>query len=58
MKKPYDAPELVEYGTVAELTAALGSDSTPDYSDYPSIPASTGSFDICTNQDHDPQTPC
>ena len=25
MKKHYAAPELVEYGTVAELTAALGS---------------------------------
>lgn len=49
MKKSYQAPELVEFGTVGELTAALGSSSRPDQSEFPEIPASTGSFDVCDN---------
>ena len=50
MKKHYAAPELVEYGTVADLTAAIGSSSEADQSDYPQqFPPATGSFDVCNN---------
>lgn len=51
MKKLYVSPELVEFGTVAELTAALGPSSRPDQSEFPSIPADHGSFDVCDNND-------
>lgn len=54
MKKHYKSPELVEYGTVADLTAAIGSSSEADQSDYPQqFPPATGSFDICDNDDPD-----
>lgn len=53
MKKHYDAPTIVEYGTIADLTAALGSDSMRDYSEYPAHPPSTGSWDICKNRNPD-----
>ena len=57
MKKHYDSPELVEFGTVASLTAAIGSASRDDQSDYPQqFPPATGSFDICNNDD--PNTTC
>lgn len=47
MKKPYQSPEVVEFGSVAELTAAYGSDPDPDIVEFPGIPVATGSFDIC-----------
>lgn len=49
MTKTYITPELVELGAVEELTAALGPSPRIDFSTFPSIPASTGSFDICPN---------
>ena len=49
MNKTYSCPVLVELGAVEELTAALGSAPRPDFSVFPQIPASTGSFDICPN---------
>lgn len=49
MSKPYIAPEVVELGAVEELTAALGSAPRADFSQFPQIPATTGSFDICPN---------
>ena len=51
MKQPYVSPKLVELGAVGQLTAALGSSTRPDFSSFPQIPASTGSFDICPNSD-------
>lgn len=49
MTKTYIAPEVVELGAVEELTAALGNESRVDFSTFPAIPASMGSFDICPN---------
>ena len=49
MNKTYTSPVLVELGAVEELTAALGTSARPDFSVFPQIPASTGSFDICPN---------
>ena len=49
MNKPYTPPVLVELGEVSDLTAALGAAPRPDFSVFPQIPASTGSFDICPN---------
>ena len=51
MTKTYIAPALVELGAVQQMTAALGSDVRVDFSTFPQIPASTGSFDICPNND-------
>lgn len=51
MKKEYVSPELSELGTMVELTAALGTHSHPDQSEFPEIPASNGSWDICYNND-------
>jgi len=57
MKKHYASPELIEFGTVVELTAALGGGSQADQSDYPKqFPPATGSFDICNNDD--PNSTC
>ena len=51
MKKHYAMPELVEFGTVAELTAAIGASSDTDQSDYPEeFPPDGGSFDVCDNE--------
>ncbi|WP_420457506.1 hypothetical protein [Rubrivirga sp.] len=47
MKKTYEAPRLETFGGVASLTAAFGTDPAPDVSEFPQIPAETGSFDIC-----------
>ena len=47
MTKRYTPPVLVEHGPVGLITAALGSESRPDFSVFPQIPASTGSVDIC-----------
>lgn len=57
MKKHYSIPELVEFGAVAELTAAIGSDSQDDQSDFPQqFPPDNGSFDVCNN--NDPNSTC
>lgn len=47
--KPYTTPVIVVLGAVEEVTAALGTSARPDFSVFPQIPASTGSFDICPN---------
>ncbi|MGB3541478.1 hypothetical protein [Rubrivirga sp.] len=46
-KKTYQHPLLEEIGGVATLTAALGTDSRADFSEFPALPASNGSFDVC-----------
>ncbi|MEM1115075.1 MAG: lasso peptide [Bacteroidota bacterium] len=51
MKKAYQAPVLEEVGGVAALTAALGTSTRVDFSEFPALPSSTGSFDAC---DSDP----
>jgi len=52
MKKEYVAPEFVEFGTVASLTAAIGSSSQEDQSEFPEqFPPDGGSFDVCDNDD-------
>lgn len=51
MKKTYQAPALEEVGGIASLTAALGTSTRVDFSEFPALPASTGSFDAC---DSDP----
>lgn len=51
-KKMYDAPTVAELGTVAELTAAIGSSSRTDQSEFPQqFPPDHGSYDICVNDD-------
>lgn len=53
MKKHYAMPELVEFGTVAELTAAIGSSSQEDQSEFPEeFPPDGGSFDVCSNDEN------
>ena len=47
MKATYTTPLLEEVGGVATLTAAFGSDPRADFSEFPQIPAATGSFDLC-----------
>ena len=50
-QKDYEAPTLVDFGTVAELTAAIGSSSDEDQSDYPQeFPPNGGSYDVCNNE--------
>ena len=57
MKKPYASPMLSVYGSVAQLTAALGGSAQQDQSDYPEqFPPDGGSFDVCNN--NDPNTTC
>ncbi|MEM6288470.1 MAG: hypothetical protein AAF845_15130 [Bacteroidota bacterium] len=51
MKKTYHAPVAEDLGTVPALTAALGTSTRVDFSEFPSLPSSTGSFDVC---DSDP----
>ena len=51
-KKTYEAPAMQEFGTVASLTAAIGSSSDTDQSDFPQqFPPDGGSFDVCDNND-------
>ena len=47
MKKTYSAPVLSEVGAVSTLTAAFGTSSRRDFSEFPQVQASTGSFDVC-----------
>ena len=47
MKKTYNAPALEEVGTVSNLTAAFGSSPRRDFSEFPQVQASNGSFDLC-----------
>ena len=57
IKDLYVKPELKRVGSVAGLTAALGSGSREDQSDFPGrFPPSTGSFDVCHN--NSPDTTC
>ena len=60
MKKTYQAPALEEIGGVAALTAAFGTDPRSDFSEFPLIPAATGSFDICDSNpaNDDPDSFC
>ena len=52
MKKSYEAPTLLDFGTVADLTAAVGSSTQEDQSEFPEqFPPDGGSFDICDNDD-------
>ena len=47
MKKIYHSPAIDEVGGIATLTAAFGTSTRPDFSEFPQIPAATGSFDLC-----------
>lgn len=52
MKKHYEGPEVIQLGSVVELTAALGGGGSNDQSDYPQqFPPGQGSYDICNNSD-------
>lgn len=51
-KESWTTPTLKLWGTVTELTAALGGGGRSDQSEFPQMfPPSTGSFDICINDD-------
>jgi hypothetical protein len=57
MKKHYQAPELLPYGTIETLTAAVGPSSQQDQSDFPQqFPPDGGSFDVCDN--NNPNSVC
>ena len=57
MKKTYNAPVLNEVGAVATLTAAFGSSTRRDFSEFPQVQAGTGSFDVCDgNPANNPRT--
>ena len=60
MKKTYNAPVLEEVGGVATLTAAFGTDPRRDFSEFPEIQATTGSFDVCDSNtaNNDPASNC
>ena len=60
MKATYTPPSFEEVGGVATLTAAFGSDPRADFSEFPQIPAATGSFDVCdpNRADSDPDSNC
>ena len=47
MKKSYTSPSFEALGAVGSLTAAFGTAPAPDISEFPQIPADTGSFDVC-----------
>ena len=50
--KKYHPPALLDLGKVAEITAAIGSSSNEDQSEFPQqFPADHGSFDVCINDD-------
>ena len=50
MKNSYEAPSLESLGAMSAMTAAFGTDPAPDVSEFPQIPADTGSFDICEEE--------
>ena len=55
MKNTYQAPLLQEIGGVVDLTAAFGTDPRTDFSEFPLVPADTGSFDVCdSNPNNNP----
>ena len=60
MKKTYHAPALGEVGGITSLTAAFGSDPRRDFSEFPQVQASTGSFDVCDRNtaNNDPASFC
>ena len=60
MKKTYNAPALEEVGGVATLTAAFGTSSRRDFSEFPQVQASNGSFDVCdpSRTNSDPRSNC
>ena len=45
--KTYIAPALQEVGTVATATAAFGTAVRRDFSEFPQVQPSNGSFDVC-----------
>ena len=45
--KKYQTPALEEVGGIAALTAALGTSTRVDFSEFPALPSGTGSFDAC-----------
>ena len=45
--KSYESPVLVEFGAVAYLTAAFGTATRADISEFPSVPPRGGSVDVC-----------
>lgn len=47
MKKTYLTPSAEPFGTVEEMTGTFGSLADPDVSEFPSLPAAEGSFDVC-----------
>ena len=60
MKKAYQAPAVTEVGGVATLTAAFGTSSRMDFSEFPQVTASNGSFDVCdpSRANSDPDSNC
>ena len=56
MKATYTTPLLEEVGGVATLTAAFGTSSRVDFSEFPQIPSSNGSFDLCSSEGSSPST--
>jgi len=49
-KKGYIVPGVIDFGTVADLTAAIGSSSQEDQSEFPEqFPPDGGSYDVCDN---------
>ena len=60
MKKTYQAPALEEVGAISALTAAFGTSSRMDFSEFPQIAAGNGSFDVCdpNRADSDPRSNC
>ena len=60
MKNTYQAPALDEIGAIAGLTAAFGTDPRMDFSEFPLVPADTGSFDVCDSDpsNDDPDSNC
>lgn len=54
MKFTYSPPVVTNIGSVGALTAAIGSSSNDDQSDFPQqFPPGTGSFDVCNNNTQD-----
>lgn len=49
-KKKYRGPKIEDFGTVADLTAAIGASNLADQSEFPQqFPPGTGSYDVCNN---------
>ncbi len=57
MKKTYEAPVLEEVGAVSTITAALGSSTRRDFSEFPALPSTTGSFDACDSNPNNSPDP-